>query len=233
MAIVLLVRHGRTEANATGVLAGRTEGVDLDDTGRAQAAALAERLAPVPLAAVVSSPLLRTVSTADALAGVRDPVPPVHLDDALAEADYGEWTGQKLRALAKDPLWKVVQAQPSAVTFPGGESMVAMASRAVEAVRRWDREAEAEHGPDAVVAMVSHGDVIKAITADALGMHLDAFQRLMCDPCSVTVIRYTAVRPFVLRTNDTGGTFTSLIPRPRRRRRRSTDAVVGGGAGDV
>ena len=92
---------------------------------------------------------------------------------------------------------------------------------------------EAEGGPDTVFAVVSHGDVIKAITADALGMHLDTFQRLSCDPCSVTVIRYTSVRPFVLRVNDVGGSVDSLLPPPpsKRRTRRSTDAVVGGGAG--
>jgi broad specificity phosphatase PhoE len=86
-----------------------------------------------------------------------------------------------------------------------------------------------------VWAAVSHGDVIKAITADALGLHLDEFQRLVVDPCSFTVIRYTASRPFVIRTNDVGGSVESLLP-PKdaksRRARRSTDAAVGGGAGD-
>jgi len=236
MAIALLIRHGRTQANATGVLAGHTEGVDLDDAGRSQAADLATRLLCVPLAAIITSPLLRTQSTAGYLLEGRESAPPLHLDERVAEAHYGDWTGQKLSALAKDPLWKVVQSQPSAVTFPGaqGESMVSMAARAVGAVRDWDARIEAEHGAEAVYAVVSHGDVIKAITADALGMHLPAFQRISCDPCSVTIVRYTSVRPYVLRVNDTGGSFASLVPKPKSktRRRRSTDAPVGGGAGD-
>ena len=235
MAIALLIRHGRTSANATGILAGHTEGVDLDERGREQAAELALRLLRVPLAAVVTSPLLRTVSTAQALIAPRDSAPPLHLDERVIEAHYGDWTGRALKELAKEPLWKVVQGQPSAVTFPGsgGEAMVAMAARAVGAVRGWDAQLEAEGGPDTVFAVISHGDVIKAITADALGMHLDTFQRLSCDPCSVTVIRYTSVRPFVLRVNDVGGSVDSLLPPPpsKRRSRRSTDAVVGGGAG--
>ena len=236
MAIALLVRHGRTHANATGVLAGHTEGVDLDDSGRTQAVDLASRLLPVPLAAIITSPLLRTHTTAGYLREGRTPAPPLHLDERVAEAHYGDWTGQKLSVLAKDPLWKVVQAQPSAVTFPGpqGESMVSMAARAVGAVREWDALIEAEHGAESVFAVVSHGDVIKAITADALGMHLDSFQRISCDPCSVTIVRYTSVRPYVMRVNDTGGSFASLAAKPKSksRRRRSTDAPVGGGAGD-
>jgi broad specificity phosphatase PhoE len=111
--------------------------------------------------------------------------------------------------------------------------MAAMAARAVGAVRDWNARLSVG-GVDPVYAVVSHGDVIKAITADALGMHLDAFQRLQVDPCSVTVIRYTDLRPFVLRTNDTGGDLSGLVPPPkikRRSRKASSDAVVGGGAG--
>jgi probable phosphomutase (TIGR03848 family) len=227
---VLLIRHGRTAANANGTLAGWTPGVVLDGTGQGQAATLADRLRPVPLAAVVSSPLERTRETAAALLVGRDGTPE-HVDERIGEAQYGDWTGQALKTLVKDPLWKVVQAHPSGVTFPGGESMRAMQERAVDAVRDWN----ARLGPDAAWAAVSHGDIIKAIAADALGMHLDQFQRIQVDPCSVTVIRYTELRPFVLRLNDTGGSVDGLLP-PRksaRRRRRSgdSDAAVGGGAG--
>ncbi len=229
MTTVLLVRHGRTAANATGVLAGWSPGVHLDETGQAQAAATAARLLPVPLAAVVSSPLERTVETAQVLLEGRDPAPPLELDDAIGECRYGDWTGGELKVLVKDPLWKTVQAHPSAATFPGpeGESLADMAARAVAAVRRWNTRL----GGDATYAIVSHGDVIKAVLADALGMHLDAFQRLHVDPASVSVVRYTPMRPFVLRSNDTGGDIAALLPPKRRRRRRSSDAVVGGGAG--
>lgn len=221
MTTVLLVRHGLTTMTGP-VLAGWTPGVHLDERGAAQAKALAERLAPLPLAAIVSSPLERCVETAAALGGE------VTVDDRLGECRYGDWTGRELKVLAKDPLWKVVQAHPSAATFPGGEALRDTAARAVAAIRDWNDRL----GPDATYAAVSHGDVIKAIVADALGMHLDLFQRIVIDPCSVTVIRYTGLRPFVLRQNDTGGSVDALLP-PKRRRRRSSDAVVGGGAGSA
>ena len=115
-------------------------------------------------------------------------------------------------------------AHASAMTFPEGESMVSMQARAVEAVREWN----ARLGPKAVYAVVSHGDVIKAILSDALGMHLDQFQRIVVDPCSVSVVSYTALRPFVMRVNDTDAPVTTL---GRTRKRRSSDADVGGGGG--
>jgi broad specificity phosphatase PhoE len=122
-----------------------------------------------------------------------------------------------------------VQAHPSAVAFPGGESLRDTQARAVDAIRERNRTL----GDEATWALVSHGDVIKAVLADALGMHLDLFQRIQADPCSVSVVRYTTLRPFVVRMNDTGGAVDDLVPPKRRRRTRrtSSDAVVGGGAG--
>jgi probable phosphomutase (TIGR03848 family) len=238
---VLLVRHGRTTANASGTLAGWTPGVGLDDVGRAEVAALAERMAVLPLAAVVSSPLQRCQETTAGLVAVPGPGgsarPGARTDDRLGECRYGDWTGKALKDLVKDPLWRVVQAHPSAVIFPGeaGESMLGMQVRAVEAVREHDRTVAAERGDDAIWVAVSHGDVIKAVLADALGMHLDAFQRLVVDPASVSVVRYTALRPFTVRVNDSGSDLAGLVPRarPRRGRRRpaSSDAVVGGSTG--
>ena len=229
MSTVLLVRHGRTTANSQGTLAGWSPGVHLDADGRAQVESLATRLGAVPLAALVTSPLDRCLETAEALADDRDLT--VRVDDALGEVRYGEWTGEPLKVLAKQPLWKVVQQHPSAAVFPGpdGEGLAAMQARAVGAVRRWN----AELGEDAVYCVVSHGDVIKALVADALGLHLDLFQRVVVDPASVSVIRYGTTRPFVERLNDTGGDVSALVPRKRRRKRtvRDDDAVVGGGAG--
>ena len=230
MTTVLLVRHGRTKANADGVLAGWTPGIGLDEHGIAQAQALRTRLEPLPLVAVVTSPLERTRETADIMIGERSPAVPRHIDDRVGECRYGDWTGGTLKTLAKDPMWKVVQAHPSAAVFPGpeGESMAHMQHRAVTAIRDWNDRL----GADAVYAVVSHGDVIKALLADALGMHLDQFQRIRVDPCSVSVVDYTPLRPFVARTNDTGGDLAGFAHKPaRRRRRRSSDAAVGGGAG--
>lgn len=230
MSTVILVRHGRTKANADGILAGWSPGVFLDEAGEAQAVAVAERLAPVPLAALIASPLDRTQQTADAIAVAQRADLPRHTDDRIGECRYGDWTGRALGELAKDPMWAVVQSHPSAAVFPGpeGESMREMQHRAVAGIRDWNGRL----GDDAVYAVVSHGDVIKAVLADALGMHLDQFQRITVDPCSVSVIRYTPHRPFVLRTNDVGGDLSALAANPgRKRRRRSSDAAVGGGAG--
>ncbi|NAZ86055.1 histidine phosphatase family protein [Kineococcus indalonis] len=244
MPTLLLVRHGRTTANTAGVLAGWTPGVRLDEHGEQQAAALGRRVAVLPLAAVVSSPLERCRQTAEVLRaepGPDGPRPDVLVDDRLGEVRYGEWTGRELKALAKEPLWRTVQAHPSAAVFPGddGEGLAQMQHRAVAAVREHDARVAAEHGEDAVWAAVTHGDVIKAVLADALGMHLDLFQRLSADPCSVSVVRYAPLRPFVLRTNDSGGDLAGFAPRRRARRRRAagarglaaSDAVVGGATG--
>lgn len=234
---LLLVRHGRTAANAGGVLAGRTPGVDLDDTGRQQAAALAQRMSVLPLVSLVTSPLERCRQTAEAVVGVGGtsaaPRPEPLVDARLSECDYGEWTGKTLKVLAKEPMWSVVQAHPSAAAFPSGETLRGVQARAVDAVREHDARVQAEHGDTAVWALFSHGDVIKSLLADALGMHLDAFQRIAIDPCSVSVVAYTPLRPFVLRSNDTGGDLSPFVPPARKkgRRRRGSDAAVGGGSG--
>jgi probable phosphomutase (TIGR03848 family) len=226
---VILLRHGRTTANTGGILAGWTPGVHLDEQGAAQVQAVGERLAKVPLAAIVSSPLERCQQTAAAVAADRELA--VQTDDRLGEARYGDWTGRTIKELAKEPLWKVVQQHPSAAVFPGagGEGLAQTQARAVAAVRAWN----ATLGPEAVWLACSHGDVIKAILADALGLHLDQFQRIVVDPASISVVNYTETRPFVARINDSGGDVAALIPPPRKRHRRkaSSDAVVGGGAG--
>lgn len=223
MTTLLLLRHGRSTANTKGVLAGRRPGVHLDDLGRTQAQSAAERLADVRLDLMVSSPLERCLQTIEPVAAGRRRK--VVTDDGLIEADYGSWSGKKLSTLAKDPLWPVIQNHPSSVTFPGrsGESMIDMAARAAGAVRRFN----AKVGPDGVWLACSHGDVIKSIVADALGLHLDQFQRIMIDPASITIIRYTQQRPFVVITNSTSGPVAPYVTAPEK----SADAAVGGGAG--
>jgi probable phosphomutase (TIGR03848 family) len=231
---LILLRHGRSAANASGVLAGRTTGVELDDTGRAQAEKLVDRLAGVPLAAIVCSPMLRCEQTVAPLAQARGLVSTS--EPELAEVDYGSWTGRELKTLVKEPLWKVVQSHPSAAVFPDGEGLAGMQARAVAAVRRHGARIAAEHGPGAVWLACSHGDVIKSVLADALATHLDNFQRILVDPSSISVVHYTETRPFVARVNDLGGDVSGLIPPPPKRRRRkaparSSDAVVGGDTG--
>lgn len=233
MTLVLVVRHGLT-ASTGSALTGWTPGVMLDDRGQKQARDLGDRLAGLRLDAIVASPLERCQQTAAAIAEAgAEPRLTVRTDDRLGECRYGDWTGKPLKLLAKDPLWRVVQQHPSAVRFPGaaGESMIEMQTRAVGAVRDWN----ARLGRDAAYLICSHGDVIKAILADALGMHLDMCQRIQVDPCSLSVIRYTPLRPFVLRMNDVGADVSGLR-RPDRESSASPpdsdgDARVGGGAG--
>jgi probable phosphomutase (TIGR03848 family) len=226
MATVILVRHGRTTANASGVLAGRTPGVLLDDVGHQQAVRTGERLAVVPVVSVVSSPLERCRETAGYVLDRQEGSPTTPVEEGISECDYGDWQGRTLKELSAEPLWATVQGQPSAVTFPGGESMAGMQARAVAAIRRHDAAVEAEHGPGAVWVAVSHGDIVKSVLADALGMHLDLFQRIAVGPASVSIVRYGTSRPEVLATNTDSGDLSWL-----RAAAPAADAAVGGGAG--
>jgi len=235
---VLLLRHGRSTSNTAHTLAGRSEGVDLDDRGREQAEALVERLGSLPIRAIVRSPLLRCERTVEPLAAALGLAPVV--DERIVEVDYGSWTGRSIGELVKEPLWAVVQQQPSAAVFPDGEGLAAVQARSVAAVRDHDRRLAAEHGADVLWVACTHGDVIKSVLADALGTHLDSFQRINADPASVSVIRYTAVRPFVIHVNHTGAALNSALtasPAAEDAGAEKTgevpsgDAVVGGSAG--
>ncbi|HEX7308788.1 histidine phosphatase family protein [Lentzea sp.] len=229
MATVILLRHARSTANGSGVLAGRSPGVGLDERGRKQAEALVGRLTDVPLAAVVSSPLQRCEETLAPLLADRS-LQAVSEPD-VSEVDYGAWTGKALKDLLDEPLWAVVQQHPSAAVFPDGEGLAHVQARAVAALRAHDARISEEHGPGAVWVLCSHGDVIKSILADALGVHLDGFQRIVVDPCSISVVQYTQTRPFVLRVNDNGGDLAGVVPKAAPQEEPSSDATVGGATG--
>ena len=182
----MMLRHARSTANNSGVLAGRSAGVELDESGRGQAEGVVGRLSSVPLASVVVSPLLRCAQTVGPLVAARGLTPVV--EDDLAEVDYGSWTGKAIKDLLQEPLWKVVQQHPSAAVFPGGEGLAGVQARAVAAVRAHDARVTAEFGERAVWLLCSHGDVIKSLLADALGQHLDSFQRIVVDDCPVAFL---------------------------------------------
>jgi len=242
----LIIRHGRTTSNANGTLAGWTEGVGLDEAGRRQVADLAGRLRGLPVCAVVSSPLQRCVETAQIVVAALADVS-VQMDERIGECRYGAWTGGSLKELALEPLWRTVQDQPSAARFPdgqqfAGESIAEMQARALQAVREIDARVSAEFGSQSLWVLVSHGDVIKSILADAAGAHLDHFQRFVVGPASLSVVSYTDRRPFVVRLNDSGAALTALVPPPagppsadgpavdaQDGGTRSGDAPVGGG----
>lgn len=196
---VIFVRHGRTPTTGH-VLPGRAKGLHLSDEGRAEADEVAKRIGTATackVAAIYASPMERTVETAAPIAkrlGL-----PVVRDKGLLECDFGEWTGASLEDLAKLPEWQTVQQHPSQFRFPGGESLLEMQARLVDAVRRI---VELHHG--VTVVAVSHADPIKVLVAQAMGSHLDHFQRFDISPCSATVIRYGLKGPFVHTVNATG-----------------------------
>ncbi|MUM18685.1 MSMEG_4193 family putative phosphomutase [Mycobacterium sp. CBMA271] len=225
---VILLRHGRSTSNVAHTLAGRSQGVELDEKGQVQAQGIPERLGAVTVQAIVTSPLLRCEQTVAPLAAQLNLTPVI--EDRLAEVDYGDWTGRQIAELLTEPLWKVVQQQPSAARFPGGEGLAEVQARAVAAVREHDRRLSEEHGGDCVWVACTHGDVIKSVLADALGTHLDAFQRIVADPASMSAVRYTELRPFVLHVNHTGADLSSALSArpPEKPAGDVSDAPVGG-----
>ncbi|MFJ2837487.1 histidine phosphatase family protein [Nocardia sp. NPDC087230] len=205
---VILLRHGVSTSNTARTLAGRTPGVELTDRGTEQAAAVADRLATLPIEHIASSPLLRCQRTVAPLAEKLG-LEPEH-DERLIEVDYGDWTGRPLAELLTEPLWKVVQRHASGAVFPGGEGLAQVQQRAVAAVRDTERRLSEQAGRDVLWVACSHGDIIKSILADALGLHLDSFQRIAVEPASISVVRYSPVGPSVWKFNDTGADLSAL-----------------------
>jgi probable phosphoglycerate mutase len=179
--------------------------VHLGDQGLREARALAERLAPLEIHAIYSSPLERCMETAAVVAEPRGLK--VETVEDLGEVRFGDWTGKELQELARTDLWRVVQSHPSGARFPDGESILEMQTRAVLACERL----RAAH-PDGTVAVCSHADVIKAIVAHYLGMHLDLFQRLVVGTASVTALGFGPV-PYLIRLNGSGD-VRDLAPAP-------------------
>ena len=203
--LVIFVRHGQT-ATTGKVLPGRAPGLDLAELGQKQALHAAERIAAMgDVAAVYASPLERTQQTAAPIAkaaGLR-----VRTNKGLLECEFGQWTGKKLAALSKLPEWKTVQSAPSVFRFPKGESFTEMQTRICTATQ----QLVAKH-PGERIVLVSHADPIKAAVAQAQGIHLDLFQRLVISPCSLSPVLYGAGAPIVLAVNSTGDDLSTLVP---------------------
>jgi len=196
MTRLYLIRHATTAETGTR-LTGRLPGVGLDTAGRDQALATAASLAKVRFGAVYCSPLRRCRETAKVIAAEHDldPIP----YRSLIEVDYGAWSGRTLRSLQRTKAWRQLFVAPSRVTFPGGESLLAVQARAVAACE----ELASAHG-NATIALVSHGDVIKGIMAHYLGTPLDLFQRIVIDPTSMSIVDLPAEgAPQVLAVNRT------------------------------
>jgi probable phosphoglycerate mutase len=194
---ILLVRHGENDWVKSNKLAGRTPGVHLNDTGRAQARLVSGRLAQWPIAAVYSSPLERCIETAAILAAPHD-LPVTH-HDGLLETNYGEWQGGEIDVLMKTDLWRVIQATPGLARFPGGESMLTMQHRMIFTLQ----DIVIRH-PDQIVLVCSHADLIKSAISHYTGAPFDLYQRVVIDPGSLSILRFGQHGPKVLRVNDTG-----------------------------
>lgn len=224
MTLVLLIRHAHSQANGSGILSGRAEGVHLSPEGRKQALRLAKRLGDVPVKILLSSPLIRCEETISPWLKKNmktNPKLALRTDPDLSEVDYGDWTGRKLRSLSKDPLWKSVQDSPSEVTFPKGESIISMQTRAMRALHRALESRGKGH-----ILLVSHGDVLKSMIASALNMHLDEFQRIVVDPASISILDYSTLKPRLILMNDSRSTLS-----PELFVNHSKRLLVGGGSG--
>jgi probable phosphomutase (TIGR03848 family) len=197
MTQILLIRHAVNDVMLAKKLAGWMPEVHLNEEGRRQAEAVAERLSAIQISAIYASPLERTIETAEPLArrlGLE-----IYAREGLGEVRYGDWTGKSLEELSKQDAWKIVQVYPSGMRFPGGEAIREMQARVVH-----ELESLAADHPRQIVAVFSHADVIKAALAHYLGVHLDLFQRIVIDPASVSVLGLSPWGPHVLRVNDSG-----------------------------
>lgn len=197
MTTLLLIRHAQNEWVRTGKLAGWTPGVHLNDEGKKQAELLGERLAHAKLQAVYSSPLERAVETAEAIVKHHDQLT-LQVHAGVGEVDFGDWQGKRLRQLSRTRLWQVVQNYPSGARFPDGESFREMQFRVVSAL-----EEIAQQHPRGMVAVVAHSDVIKAMMAHYLGLHLDLFQRLIISPAAISIVALGRMGPRIIKLNDT------------------------------
>ena len=193
MTVFHLLRHGEREASR--VLVGRLPGFALTEKGRADVAAVAERLAGDAVTALYASPLQRTRETAEIVAARLGL--PITLRDDLLELDFGEWTGKTFDEIRGDPRWPPWSTQRSLAVIPGGESMRQVQRRAVEALFEIG-----ELHPDASVVVVSHGDVIRSALVFALGMPLDFYGRLEVAQGSISTVRIDAAGIRVIAINE-------------------------------
>lgn len=223
MKTIFLVRHGRSTANQKGVLAGRSPKVELDDVGISQAKAVGEFFSSWKIDKLITSPLERCLTTAKEISNQQNKSLKVEISKNFIECDYGTWTNKKLANLSSLPLWKVVQENPSLVTFPKGESMLQMATRASAGLMSALAQIKK---PKANLVIVTHADLIKALISHTLGMHLDQFQKIIVDPASISTLTFQNNKFFVAGVND-----RSHLKSIKSKTKAPSGAVLGGGAG--
>ncbi len=177
---VFFLRHGSHDRLGR-ILCGRMDGVTLSERGREEARAAGRRLAGEDLTALYSSPMERTRETAELVAEAVGL--PVETSAELTEIDFGEWTGASFDTLQADPRWARWNSARGVTRPPGGETLLEVQTR----LRHFVEAAMRRH-PDQRIAAVSHGDPIKVILAQAMGMPLDNLDRLEISPASLSVL---------------------------------------------
>ena len=220
---VVLIRHAHSEANAKAILSGRLPNNNLSEKGKLQSEELSGRLGSFKINQIRVSPMPRCSQT---ITPWLQTLPhkfqeKLCVDENLNEVDYGSWSGKKLAILSRNKLWATVQNNPSAMYFPGGEGIAQMQTRAMSSIH----EAVRSKNKGAIV-IVSHGDVLKAILASALGMHLDNFQRLVIDPASVSILDFANSVPKLLLINDTHSKLHGTL-----KSKSTIGNTLGGGSG--
>ena len=223
MTTFLLLRHAHSTANGAGVLAGRTSGILLSDLGRKQSRALNRTLSDIDPRYIFSSPLERCLQTVEPLA--RRMNKKVRALDGLIEMDYGLWTGKKLRHLAREPLWKKIQKEPTSVIFPEGESF----TQAWRRIEKTLRDLQSKY-PKSTLLLCTHGDITKMAIAMTVGIPLNDFQRIVVDPASLSVIHWEGRERTLIESNRKLARIE--VSKVGRKRRKSliNRRVVGGGS---
>jgi len=193
MTTFILIRHGLTDAVGH-TMTGHSAGVHLNAAGRDQAASLPARLGPVPIAAIYSSPLERARETAQPIADARGLR--IEIEPRFIEVDFGGWTNRRFADLAGDPHWQLYNAFRGVTRPPDGEALVDVQTRTLGALL----DIQTRH-PDAVVAVVSHADTLRAVLLYFLGMPIDFVQRLDVSPARISVLQLGESAPRVLHVN--------------------------------
>lgn len=196
MTTILLIRHAVNDYVKTGKLAGWLPDIHLNEEGQAQAQALGQRLADAPIKQLYTSPLDRTMETAEAIRS-HHPKLALQISHEMGEVRYGDWEGMSIAALRSRKMWEVVQEYPSRAVFPNGEAMRAVQNRAVNEIERL-----VQAHPNQMIVVVSHADILKMVLAHYLGMHLDNFQRIVVSPASISTMTLGHSRPYVGTMND-------------------------------
>ncbi|HET9908613.1 MAG TPA: histidine phosphatase family protein [Anaerolineales bacterium] len=197
MPLLLLIRHGENEYVKSSKMAGRIQGIHLNEKGRKQAEALGEALKDFPITALYSSPLERAMETAQPIAQARKLE--IFQDPDLMDTDIGKWQGRSWKVLSLTKAWKVVQNAPSRFRFPEGESFMEAQLRYANSLERIGNK---HNKPKDIIAVVFHADPIKLAVSHFLGLPLDHFQRLSCNTGSLTMLHVSEMGANLITLNQ-------------------------------